>query len=381
MPTAALDSTLAAPANALQAVTHADPAPYYAQLAATRPCFFDDALGWWVAASASAVDAVLGNAACQVRPADEPVPKAIAASPTGTFFRRLARQIDGPDHDSRKAAVMQVLGQLDVSALATRAHQQASAAWSDATCLTAALHADAHLRIPLATIAHILLGDDADAAACQTDIAAYLAALGAGANAAVVAEADAAVARLQDRFANAPLASDGDDADVSNLAALLAQTYDACAGLLGNCIVALSRHVGLVACLRTHPQAIERFVAEVLRRDAPVQNTRRFVSRDTELAGQALRPGDRILVLLAAANVDAAANADPLRFDIDRTQPRLWTFGAGPHRCPAEVLATVIARESVQHLLNLPNVDQWLIDLGEVAYRPSPNARIPVFHA
>ena len=68
--------------------------------------FFDATLGWWVAASAEAVDAVLGSSACRVRPADEPVPKAVAATPTGAFFGRLVRQIDGPDHSTRKTKVM-----------------------------------------------------------------------------------------------------------------------------------------------------------------------------------------------------------------------------------------------------------------------------------
>ena len=377
----ALDT--APPADVLQAIVHADPAPYYAELAATRPFFFDAALGWWVAAGAEAVDAVLGSAACRVRPAEEPVPKAVAATPTGAFFGRLVRQIDGPDHSTRKAKVMAALGRLDVSALASRAQRQARATLPDAASLDAALDTDAHFRVPLATMAQTLLGDHADAPACQADIAAYLAALGPGASAGVVAQADAAVGRLQQRFADSPFAGgdDDNDADIANLAALLAQTYDACAGLLGNCIVALSRHAGLTARLRAQPLAIEPFVREVLRRDAPVQNTRRFVAHDIALLDQPLRAGDKILVVLAAANVDGTTNPDPLRFDIDRAAPRLWTFGGGAHRCPADALATTIARETVQHLLSLPGVDRWLAGLGKLTYRPSPNARIPRFQA
>lgn len=369
------------PADPLQAITHADPAPYYTELAATRPFTFDATLGWWIAASANAVDAVLGSAACRVRPADEPVPKAVAASPTGTFFSRLVRQIDGPDHAVRKASVMAALGKLDASALAARAHRQAYAALPDAASLDTALSADAHFRVPLATIAQTLLADQAEVEACQSDIAAYLAALGPGASASAVAHADAAVSRLQQRFAGSPFATSHDNAEISNLAALLAQTYDACAGLLGNCVVALSRHAPLVERLRTQPEATEPFVREVLRRDAPVQNTRRFVAHDADVLGHRVRAGDRILVLLAAANVDATANPDPLRMHIDRTDPRLWTFGGGVHRCPAETLAVVIARETVQHLLNLANIERWLANLGDVTYRASPNARIPVFHA
>ncbi|CAJ0735872.1 Biotin biosynthesis cytochrome P450 [Ralstonia edaphis] len=377
----ALDT--APPADVLQAIVHADPAPYYAELAATRPFFFDATLGWWVAAGAEAVDAVLGSAACRVRPAEEPVPQAVAATPTGAFFGRLVRQIDGPDHSTRKAKVMAALGRLDVSALASRAQRQARATLPDAASLDAALDTDAHFRVPLATMAQTLLGDHADAPACQADIAAYLAALGPGASAGVVAQADAAVGRLQQRFADSPFAGgdDDNDADIANLAALLAQTYDACAGLLGNCIVALSRHAGLTARLRAQPLAIEPFVREVLRRDAPVQNTRRFVAHDIALLDQPLRAGDKILVVLAAANVDGTTNPDPLRFDIDRAAPRLWTFGGGAHRCPADALATTIARETVQHLLSLPGVDRWLAGLGKLTYRPSPNARIPRFQA
>ena len=48
---AALDQ----PANAIAAVTHPDPYPYYAELVASRPLHRDDSLGLWVAASAASV--------------------------------------------------------------------------------------------------------------------------------------------------------------------------------------------------------------------------------------------------------------------------------------------------------------------------------------
>jgi len=376
-----MDLALAPPADPLQAITHADPTPYYTELARTRPFHYHAELGWWIAASAEAVDAVLGSAACAVRPASEPVPKPIADSPTGAFFGRLVRQIDGPDHDARKATVMAALGRLDAAALAARAHRQAYVSLPDAASLESALATDAHFRVPLATMAHTLLGDDADTAACQHDIAAYLAALSPVARPDTVAQADSAVTRLTTRIGTAPIAANADDAIVTNLAGLLAQTYDACAGLLGNAIVKLSREPALIEELRAHPEATEPFLREVLRLDAPVQNTRRFVGSDTVLCGQRLRAGERILVLLAAANVDAAANPDPLRFDIARAECQLWTFGAGAHRCPAETLAVVIARETVQHLLSLPGIARWLAGLRTVHYRPSPNARIPVFAA
>ena len=97
------------------------------------------------------------------------------------------------------------------------------------------------------------------------------------------------------------------------------------------------------------------------------------------VAGAPMRAGDAILVLLAAANRDPAANADPARFDHERADPRVFTFGLGPHACPGAMLAVTIAAAGVAYLIE---VGVPLDDLANrVTYRPSPNARIPSFGA
>jgi cytochrome P450 len=97
-------------------------------------------------------------------------------------------------------------------------------------------------------------------------------------------------------------------------------------------------------------------IQNVLRDDPPIQNTRRFVVRDGLVAGQPMKEGDAILVLLATA---------------DRA------FGTGPHACPGETLAVTIAEAGIEALL------QAGLDLerlaSSVTYRPSANARIPLF--
>ena len=80
-------------------------------------------------------------------------------------------------------------------------------------------------------------------------------------------------------------------------------------------------------------------IREVVRHDAPVQNTRRFVVEAGAIAGQAMREGDAVLVVLAAANRDPAANADAARFDPLRKERQAFTFSLGPHACPGETLA------------------------------------------
>jgi cytochrome P450 len=112
-----------------------------------------------------------------------------------------------------------------------------------------------------------------------------------------------------------------------------------------------------------------------LRFDPPVQNTRRFLARNGIVAGRAMHEGDAILVVLAGANRDPAANPDPERFDLFRQDRRVFTFGVGVHACPGEELATTIAEAGVAQLL----LDR--LDLrgfaATVSYRQSPNVRMP----
>jgi cytochrome P450 len=90
-----------------------------------------------------------------------------------------------------------------------------------------------------------------------------------------------------------------------------------------------------------------------------------------------MKAGDAILVVLAAANRDPAANARPADFDVLRRDRRVFTFGVGAHACPGDALAATIAEAGVSAVLRSS------IDLAAVAahvtYRPSVNTRIPVF--
>jgi cytochrome P450 len=121
---------------------------------------------------------------------------------------------------------------------------------------------------------------------------------------------------------------------------------------------------------------LREVILEVLRYDAPVQNTRRFVARDGIVAGQAMRRGDVILVVLAAANRDPEVNPDPELFRIHRDDPRMFSFGAGPHACPGVDLATTIAQAAVARLL-ADGVDLAAL-VGGAAYQPSANVRVPI---
>src|SRR5262249_26298123 len=141
------------------------------------------------------------------------------------------------------------------------------------------------------------------------------------------------------------------DVIVANGIGFLSQAYEATAGLIGNTLLALASRPELRDQVTFDPGFLRPVIQGVLRYDSPVQNTRRFVARDGRVAGENMKAGDVILVILAAANRDPAVNPDPERFDAFRKERRVFTFGVGPHACPGEALATTIAMAAVEQLI------------------------------
>src|SRR5207245_8063456 len=62
------------------------------------------------------------------------------------------------------------------------------------------------------------------------------------------------------------------------------------------------------------PSKIPIAVEEMLRWVSPIKNMARTVTRDTELRGQQLHEGDKLLLLYPSANRDEEVFEDPFRF-------------------------------------------------------------------
>jgi cytochrome P450 len=354
------------PRDPVTAATHPDPYPYYRELVAERPLYRDDALRMWIASSAAAVTAALASPLCRVRPPAEPVPHALVGSAAGEVFGQLVRMNDGPRHLSMKPAVSHAVGSFDGRRTADEARR-----WAEH--LTGELRpaadlpriADVAFRLPVYVVAS-LLGAPTDqlprTAAAVHDFVRCLAPTPTPED---VHRGAAAADYLLDTVGG------GRDAMAANRVGFLSQAYEATAGLIGNTLVALARHSDLD---RT---TLGPVVREVVRHDAPVQNTRRFLASDGEVGGQRMKAGDTILVVLAAANHDAAENPAPERFDPRRRERRAFTFGAGVHACPGEMLASAIAEAGVRQLLAGGVEPSRLLET--LTYRASPNTRVPLF--
>jgi cytochrome P450 len=121
---------------------------------------------------------------------------------------------------------------------------------------------------------------------------------------------------------------------------LLGAGFETTVNLLGNAVVLLDAHRDQWAALRAAPEGWADAVEEVLRHDSPVQITGRTAKADVELAGQRLRAGTRVTLLLGAANRDPEVFADPARFDVTRANAREHlAFSGGIHYCLGAGLA------------------------------------------
>jgi cytochrome P450 family 142 subfamily A polypeptide 1 len=114
----------------------------------------------------------------------------------------------------------------------------------------------------------------------------------------------------------------------------------------------LLRHPDQLELLRREPARIPLAVEEMLRWVTPIQNMNRTATRETELAGQKLREGDRLLLLYPSANRDERVFEDPFRFDVTREPNDHVAFGGfGRHHCLGAQLARLELRVLFEELL------------------------------
>ena len=106
---------------------------------------------------------------------------------------------------------------------------------------------------------------------------------------------------------------------------------------------------------RLAPTAIE----EILRWSTPVVHFRRTAAVDTEIEGQAIAAGDKVVVFYNSANRDDRAFDSPNSFRVGRSRNPHVTFGGGgPHFCLGAHLARLEIRSMFERLFErLPDIE------------------------
>jgi hypothetical protein len=106
-----------------------------------------------------------------------------------------------------------------------------------------------------------------------------------------------------------------------------------------------------MARLREDPGLASAAVEELLRYDGPSGAQVRVVVQPLELHGKALAPGQRVFMMLNAANRDPRAYAEPDRLDLAREGVPHLTFGWGAHICLGFPLARTEGAVAFRSLL------------------------------
>jgi cytochrome P450 len=114
--------------------------------------------------------------------------------------------------------------------------------------------------------------------------------------------------------------------------------------------------------LRERRDLLKSACAEGLRFAPPVHAISRGVHADVDLGGRSMRAGERVVVLMAAANRDPDVFEDPDRFDMTRfvdnpdrefgARAQILSFGYGTHMCTGSQLAKLEMVESLNLLLD-----------------------------
>jgi cytochrome P450 len=124
-----------------------------------------------------------------------------------------------------------------------------------------------------------------------------------------------------------------DDELVAMCVLLLFAGHETTTHHITNALAALMRVPAEMDKLRSNPGLAPAAVEELLRYDGPIGAQVRIVQEQQVFHGRVFKPGDRVFLMMNAANRDERAYPDPDRVDLERHGVPHLTFGFGAHIC------------------------------------------------
>ncbi|MEM1187164.1 MAG: cytochrome P450 [Pseudomonadota bacterium] len=127
--------------------------------------------------------------------------------------------------------------------------------------------------------------------------------------------------------------------------------HETTTNLIGNGVRVLLENPGEKQRLLQEPTLIASAVEEILRYDGPTGASVRLVANGHRMHGVQLAAGQRVFVMINAANRDPRAFADPDHVDITRSPNNHLTFNYGPHFCMGAPLARLEGQVAIGEVL------------------------------
>ena len=375
-----------------------DPYPVYRELREQHPVYWDSDVDAFLVTSYAEASAVLRGPEWSSDPNRNP---ALAARlERGEFGNQALRAtlltMDPPDHTRLRRMLAPVFAPRAIDALQPQITAVVKAALADfGEGSDVDVIADIGYPIPLAVMCELLDVDIEGAQLLRTETPKLVGILEFDPDEEVVLAAEEATASLAlyllpmlgDRrvrpgedLASQLLRLGDDDGDALELDEVLATCillltagHETTASLIGNGVLTLMQHPDQLRLLQRDPALIKPAIEEMLRFECPVKIVGRTSLVDRQLGGRTIRAGQRVLVLLGAANRDPAQFRAPECFDITRVQAPHLAFGAGPHFCLGAALSRAEAQEALRQLL--PLLTEWQLAPEAPAWRVSGTFR------
>jgi cytochrome P450 len=138
---------------------------------------------------------------------------------------------------------------------------------------------------------------------------------------------------------------------VASCVLLLFAGHETTTNLIGNGALALLRHPGAVRAWRDDLELTAPAVEELLRYDGPTAAMVRVAREDIHLDGHVVKGGDRLFLMINAADRDPRQFAAPDRLDFRRPDNRHIAFGHGIHFCLGAPLARLEGQVALRALV------------------------------